>query len=147
MSFEVPEGWEQVQVDGELPPHAWTVGYSDDLEETTTSLRVMPDVDSRADASVAVNTLITVCRFTDVYADDCRGTGQQAADISGADEAVRADFTYTSTTDEEVIGSIWVAVDEASDVVSAIEYAGIGVDDAELDAFGETIEFEPSRAS
>lgn len=115
LSFEVPEGWEQVQVDGELPPHAWTVGYSDDLEETTTSLRVMPDVDSRADASVAVNTLITVCRFTDVYADDCRGTGQQAADISGADEAVRADFTYTSATDEEVIGSIWVAVDEASD--------------------------------
>lgn len=146
MSFEVPEGWEQLQVEGEISQHAWTIGYSDDLEEATKSLRVMPDVDSRADASVAVNTLITVCRFTDVYADDCQGTGQQSADIAGADEAVQADFTYTSATDEEVVGSIWVAVDDASGVVSAIEYAGIGVDDAELDAFGKTLEFDPSDA-
>lgn len=146
LSFEVPEDWEQIPVDGELPEHAWTLGYTDDLEEGTMSLRVMPDVDSRADPSVAVSTLIAVCRFTDVYADDCRGTGQENADIPGADEAVRADFTYTGVTDEEGLGSIWVAVDEASGVVAAVEYAGLGVDEAELAAFAETIEFDPSNA-
>lgn len=146
VSFAVPEGWQQVQADADLPQHAWRLGYSDDLEETTKSLRAMPDVDASADASTAVNTLISVCRFTDVYADDCQGTGQQSADIPGADQAVRADFTYTSATDEEVLGSIWVAVDEASGVVSAVEYAGIGVDEAELEAFAETIEFDPGNA-
>lgn len=146
LSFGVPEGWQEVPVDGELPQHSWSLGYSDDLEETTKSLRVMPDVDSSVDASTAANTLISVCRFTDVYADDCQGTGQQSADIAGADQAVKADFTYTSTTDQEVIGSIWVAVDEDNGVVSAVEYAGIGVDEAELDAFAETIEFDPDNA-
>lgn len=68
-------------------------------------MRVMPDVDSSVDASTAANTLISVCRFTDVYADDCQGTGQQSADISGADQEVKADFTYTSTTDQEAIGA------------------------------------------
>lgn len=146
MSFEVPEGWEQVTVEGDVSQHAWTLGYSDDLDETTKSLRVMPNVDATADPSVAVNTLITVCRFTNVYADDCRGTGQETVDIDGAEEGIGADFTYTSETDEQVTGRIWVAVDTENDVVSAVEYAGIGIDEDELEAFGETIEFDPDNA-
>ncbi|WP_300343849.1 hypothetical protein [Nesterenkonia sp.] len=146
LSFEVPEGWQQEPVEGELPEHAWTVGYADSLEDATSYLRAMPDVDSVPDASTAVNTLISVCRFTDVYADDCRGTGQEAAEIPGAEAAVQADFTYTSANDEPVIGRIWVAVDSSNDVVSAVEYAGVGVDEAELEAFGESIEFHPDQA-
>ena len=146
MSSTVPEGWEQEPAPEEQADHAWTLGYSDDVEEATKGLRVMPNVDSTADPSVAVNGLIMKCRFTNIYADDCRGTGQEAVDIEGAEEGIGADFTYTSDTDEQVIGRIWVAVDTDTGVVSAVEYAGIGVGEDELEAFGETIEFDPGNA-
>ena len=148
MSFEAPtgEGWEQVPVESDLPDHAWTMGLHYNADETPKSLRVMPDVDSRPDASTAVSTLIAVCRFTEVYATDCQGTGQEAADIPGSDNTVQADFTYSGESGEQGRGRFWVAADEDSDVVSAVEYAGIGVDEDELEAFGETIEFDPDNA-
>lgn len=148
MSFEAPtgEGWEQVPVEGDLDDHAWTLGFHYNSDETPKSLRVMPDVDSRPDASTAVSTLIAVCRFTEVYATDCQGTGQEAADIPGSDNTVQADFTYSGESGEQGLGRFWVAADEDSGVVSAVEYAGIGVDEAELEAFGETIEFDPGNA-
>lgn len=136
MRLHVPEDWEEFPV--ESSDEGEITGFSE-AQDGTAEGYVMTRTDFQGARNVASANGVMSAEV------QFRGGEQeepQQIELEGADVAWSADLTWPGDRGE-VIGRYWVAQDEESGVMAAVEYGGYGVEQEELDAYGETLELVP----
>lgn len=137
--LHVPEGWDQMPDEGD--PGDELTAFSESLEGGATRyLYIREGFQGAGDIGQAIGIIQT------------EGLGQmdiqrqEIADVPGADDAGVIDFTY-ELDGEQVTSRWWVMQSNDDDAVVGVEYGGFGADQAEIDAYGESIELRPDAES
>lgn len=139
MRLHVPEHWDEYAVEdsgqGEI------ITYSDGKDGPDRRYVVSRTDFQGARSIAAAHGILSA----EVQFDGGTFDAPEVVVVEGADIAWASDVTWPGV-DGEVTARYWIARDDETGVMAAVEYGGYGAESEELDEYGQTLELVPEMS-